>query len=254
MSADLNTEITIQGTKDELLAMLKVLRYFETEKYEQYRTQHNCGYIHSLKVRNGSDSYNLDTISDDELHTLIGDVSSELSISAAGPYGSFPSLEDVGLFEALAEAAPTASFNGQCAGFVTGADVSLTAELIAGALYLSNYYVCDDEIPERYMDMIQKKLPLTLFCKLFKVDEDDFDEDCYYDFLMEAVDIGFPHEMEFDTFLDICEASEIEEDDFQDALDKVIALNLEDFDSFRLKVDGDYITTRVYDPVTKKYT
>lgn len=40
MSADLNTEITLRGNKVELIAMLKVLKMFETDKLEQYRQKH----------------------------------------------------------------------------------------------------------------------------------------------------------------------------------------------------------------------
>ena len=53
MSADLNTEITMKGTEEELFSLVKVIQSFETEKYEQYNTKHDCGYIEFCRIIEG---------------------------------------------------------------------------------------------------------------------------------------------------------------------------------------------------------
>lgn len=45
MSTDINTELTIRGTEEEMLAMINVLKHFENDCYEQYKANHDCAYI-----------------------------------------------------------------------------------------------------------------------------------------------------------------------------------------------------------------
>ena len=100
-----------------------------------------------------------------------------------------------------------------------------------------------------------QKLPYSKFCKLFKVDKDEFDKECYEEFIYEAGDEGFPNEMDLDTFLDFCCSSEIDEDKFEDAIEKVSELGIVDFSTFRDDIDRDeYAEKRIYDPVTKTYS
>ena len=201
MSADLNTSITMKGTFEELLSMLKVLQQFETEKLQQYRKKKDCGYIDSVNVRGTSGEISIFELSEQKLIDFLTGAGNELFVEASGPWGCFCEPGEVGLFEALAEVAPTASFEGNINGFVTGADVNHTGKLIDGKLYLSDYYVADETLPELYREEVEKKLSHSKFCRLFKVDKEEFDPEYYCDFLMEVSEEGFPNEIDYDTFM-----------------------------------------------------
>ena len=79
MSADLSISIDIKGSFEELLSMLKVLKVFETEKFEQYNKDHDCGYIESVTVCDVSEENHTERLKDlNELNgqTLIDFLSS----------------------------------------------------------------------------------------------------------------------------------------------------------------------------------
>jgi hypothetical protein len=145
MSADLITEIQIRGTKEEIMAILQVVRYFENEKYEQYKEKRDCPYIQSVRISSNGKSLMTKGMSDNDIDTFISDSGNEVNLSANGPFGVYYMLEDVGLFEAISVAAPTAAFSGSSDGYITGASVALTGELLNGTLYLRNYYEADED-------------------------------------------------------------------------------------------------------------
>ena len=101
----------------------------------------------------------------------------------------------------------------------------------------------------------KKVLPHSEFCSLFKVDEDEFDEDCYYDFIFEAVaDAGFP-EIDYDEFLDYCDSSDINETEYKKSIEIVRGKKIIGMDDFRDNLDTDeYSEHGTYDPVKKEYT
>ena len=113
MSADLNTCISMQGTAEELLSMLHVLRVFETDNVAQYFCHHDCSYIEDVTIStSGGKCINLKDSADEELASFVSGRKKKLQIQADGPWGIFYELGDVGLFEALADSAPTARFIG----------------------------------------------------------------------------------------------------------------------------------------------
>lgn len=255
MSADLNTGITFYGNKEELSAIMKVLRTYETEKLEQYRTQRNCGYINWVTVSSESGDCRTEKMTDEEIDAFASTAGTKLTIHASGPWGVFNFPGDVGLFEAMADVAPNAAFQGHMDGFITGADVSCSAELREGLMYISEYAIPDEEFPELYTEDFMKKLPYSKFCKLFKVDKEEFDKESYEEFIYEAGDEGFPNDIDYDTFIDLCFGSEIDEDKFEDAIEKASELGVVDFDTFREDIDrDDYAEKRIYNPTTKTYS
>ena len=255
MSADLNTTITIKGTPEELLAMLKVLKVFSTEKYVQYREKRDCGYINFVRVNSKASVCCVDNVSDEELLDFASNAGGKLVVDAGGPWGVFNQPGDVGLFEALADAAPGAQFEGHITGFITGADVAHSGELIDGKLYLSDYMIADEELPNLYVDEVEKKLPYSKFCKLFNVDKDEFEYDDYGCFLEEAAEEGFPFEMDYETFVDFYEGFNPSEEQYAAALEEIASLGIVEFDTFRESVNVDeYTEWSVYDPSTKKYS
>lgn len=253
MSADLNTCISMQGTAEELLSMLRVLRVFETDNAVRYSDQHDCAYIDMVTISgaSGRKDTNLEDVPDEELSALVSGAKKGLQIWASGPWGIFYELGDVGLFEALAHSAPTARFSGSINGFVTGARVSLRADFRDGKLYLSEFTMPYEVLPQLYTEDVEKRLPLAKFCRIFKIDRDEFDSDDYEALIDEE---GFPDDIDFDTFTDLCECSEIDEEQYDAAIEKVVALGIIDYDTFCDSIDEDrYSVKRVYDPVTKIY-
>lgn len=145
MSADIKTAIVINGSPEELEAMLKALSFFETEMYEQYKKKQRCAYIDKVRIWGSERKVYLNDLSDEKIRALVSKSENSLIIEAEGPYGYYSMLEEVGLFEYLAEAAPTAGFSGSSEGYITGAEVALNGELKNGLLNTSHYYREDEE-------------------------------------------------------------------------------------------------------------
>lgn len=252
MSSEANTEITMQGTAEELLSMLRVLRIFETDKAAQYSCRHDCAYINDVTIStSGGKRINLKDSADEDLASFVSGIKKELQIQADGPWGAYYEPGEVGLFEALADSAPTARFSGCIDGFDPGAKFRHTANLKDGKLYLSDFTMENEEPDQLYIQDVKKRLPLAKFCKIFKIDTDEFDSDGYEALIDEE---GFPDDIDFDTFTDLCECSEIDEEQYEAAIEKVVALGIVDYDTFCDSIDEDrYSVKRVYDPVTKIY-
>lgn len=143
MSRELFTSITIEGTPDQLFAMLKALKSFETDWQEQYLelqrsgksgAELDHGYLEYVRCCN---CY-LKNLTDEELRALAEKSPYGCSVYAEGPSGSFYEPSEIGLFEALAQAAPDAAFSGEIEGLAWGAEFRHTAELKNGHLALSS--------------------------------------------------------------------------------------------------------------------
>ena len=130
MSADFNTELTVKGTKEEYLAILKVLHTYADERRQQYREQRNCWYLDGMI---GEDT---EKAVEEYLEKGV------FSIGFSGPYGVMngPVTDEVDLFERLADAAPGCSFEGSISGWNPGAERGIDAKLENGLLYLRYTY------------------------------------------------------------------------------------------------------------------
>ena len=149
MSADISTEITMRGKKKELLAFIKVLRVFERDKLTQYQAGEECSYIEFVELDNGMDTVDLDDLTVAEIKEFISECEeNEIEVTMEGPYGRFGKLGETGLFEALSEAAPKASFEGSVTGETTGAHVALDASLSDGILFLDESDTALEEWPQ----------------------------------------------------------------------------------------------------------
>lgn len=148
MSASIYTVISFKGGVDELFTLMKALQTFETDRQKEYQLHSDCGYIESTEIIIGSKKMYLNMLSDDQLKSLVSGKKKEITVNAEGPYGVFSELGEVGLFETLARAVPTAYLKGYCSGFMTGAEVSLDGELKDGMLSLKSFYLPDEEKPE----------------------------------------------------------------------------------------------------------
>ena len=252
MSSDIATYIYFKGNKDELSAFIRVIYTFETDTTKDanlectsMRTnEHNLEFI------------DLEDIDDEEIQGFIDEASGEIIVEGEGPYGRFGSLSEVGLFQALSEAAPTAYFDGSSSGFDDGGDFGLKADLKNGKLYLAEYELWNDELNRRYKEHIKEKMPYTEFCSRFKVDVERFDDKDYIDFLdsvTKAPFYGWPYGTYYSEFKEWCGASEITEEGYRKAIEHLPDLNILDEGDFRQETIKQIARKTVYDPVTKKY-
>lgn len=131
-AADFNTNARIEGTKEEILAIMKVLLSYTTEKKDQYNKERNCPYLTSVYV-SGDGEKGLGTrlapAEDADYLKFIEDRGNVLYVDASGPYGRFGFLDEVDLFHEMAEAAPGAKFVGAMSGFNPGGDMVAAFEL-----------------------------------------------------------------------------------------------------------------------------
>ena len=95
MSADLNTEITLRGSKEELAAFLSVLKSYETHKHEQY--------LELVDLESGTETAALRELDEDGISRFAEAAGYHITVSAFGPWGAFGELGDVRLFERLAK-------------------------------------------------------------------------------------------------------------------------------------------------------
>ncbi|MBR2743359.1 MAG: hypothetical protein IKD89_07195 [Clostridia bacterium] len=128
-AADFTTVITVKGTKEECLEVMKVLRHYANDRKKQYREKHDCWYLDV-------------TIGDPEKEVDTCWKSGEMSLGLSGPYGVWYGLleDDCDLFQRIADTAPTCYFRGSISGFDPGSKQSLDAELKDGRLFLSFDY------------------------------------------------------------------------------------------------------------------
>lgn len=125
MSADFNTSIKMSGTKEEVLAMLAVAKKYATEKQQQYREKRDCEYFVSIYIKSARDTgfglgESLVEMADEALGKLLDDCNCAVCVNASGPYGVFGTLDELFVFEEMAEAAPNATFTADIDGFNSG--------------------------------------------------------------------------------------------------------------------------------------
>ena len=93
MSADLETNITLTGTKDELASYIKVLKVFANDNNKRYTTNRDCVYIHWAKLSSKEILLNLDDATDKEITDFLEGCDKTIFVSAAGPYGAYGDFE-----------------------------------------------------------------------------------------------------------------------------------------------------------------
>lgn len=134
MPTDLYTEVKAEGTPEELFALVRVLRLFETENRTRFQTRQDRTYLESVGLGEVEEEIFLKGLTDEEVLAWLDEHELELMSSALGPFGRIRRLEDVGLFECLADAAPDAWFEADISGTLDSRDVFWRAELDRGIL------------------------------------------------------------------------------------------------------------------------
>lgn len=126
--AEFNTEITVKGSREEYLNVLKVLRYYSEDRYEQYSSHKDCWYLSGVSLQ------------DEDIDNYIKDGS--MIVAVSGPYGVWTDPFDncIDLFEKIADAVPDCWFCGSVSGWDAGGEFELSAELKDSILYLKQVY------------------------------------------------------------------------------------------------------------------
>ena len=167
----------------------------------------------------------------------------------SGPYGKYNELYDTKIFEEVSNIVPNIYFYGISKGAQGGVNVELTGELKDKKLRLI-YQDANDYGYDVYMNYLNKVFSKEIFCKLFKINIDDLDDDDYEDFFTSE----YLDSISYDDFLDYFDYSEIDEDDFNEAQSKFEELNIYDYDSYENIVAEEGTKERIYDPISKEYT
>lgn len=251
MSADLNMSVEMRGNREELAAMLKVLNYYETVKGAQYNTKRNCAYINFVEITTPGNRGHLEEKKISELAAMAEN--SNLTLSAGGPYGHYAGLKEVGLFEDMANAAPNAWFSCTISGFVGSADVFYSAELKDGLLTVSASEE-DEDCLDQYVNDFTEKVSYSEFCEFFQIDEEEYDEEVYEEFLFCAADRHVFDWLGMSQFFcsDFCEVfeeyfseNEADEDAVENFRKKLCELGIGSADDFSSTVES-----YTYNPVT----
>ena len=251
-TASFETTIRIKGTKDDKVKILNVLKEYEAGNKEVK--------FSNFKLVTGAKRAKLGELDEAGLYGFV-DSDDELGVSTVwGPYGHYGELNDVDIFREMSEVAPEAFFEAEITGETTYTMQSIKAVLENQKLTISSYFEANEEKDEAYLEYIIKKLPYKKFLKLFKLSSDDLDEDTYSDVMNDIANETWGEEslfdLEYEDFVGTLEAfdveAELDEDDYNAAIEKISKLEIEsgglyDYD------DGGIETTLVYDPIAKKY-
>lgn len=203
MSADINTEIRVKGGNNDIVKFAKKVA---KNKFLSSVTL-NDEYVEEL-----DDNELLDIIEKDNI------------IEAMGPYGQYIELNDTKVFEDLVDAVPNVEFSGEMTGFIYETNVSLDAKYkdnkleITTLSYITNY--------NEYIKYVKSIIDEEGFAKLFKIE--DLDEDAFENFFTsELLSI-----VNYKTFKYYFEDAMISEDEFKQAIEKLINMNIMDLNSF----------------------
>lgn len=227
-TADFELSMTLYGTPEELHSLLTV--------YKDYT--------------NGSNGVKFVTISAKRV------TEDTIVVCAIGPYGHYSKLNDVDIFRDMAEVAPNATFKAEITGNTTYTQQSLSCELSGGILHINTYFESNDFPADAYVEYFMEKLPHKKFVKMFKLDEDDFDDAVYWGFITDALTYTDTNiaDMEYDEIMDsIEEESELDEDDYENVRKKLRALKIEGFEDFCRGKDFGERQELKYDPIAKAY-
>lgn len=246
MQADFEFEMKLNGTQEELVAMLSVMR--------SYANGEKPAYFSFTEAVRGGARIDLEDADEDEILEFLSNNEGAVEITASGPYGHYGVLNDVDVFRDMAEIAPEAEFTGEISGSRTYSEESLNCKLENKILYISSYYEDNNEGPNEYVEYFTSKVPYKKFLKLFKISEDDFDEDAYEEFIDFSLREECITDMEYDTFMEALETeSTLSEEDYDLVMEKLREIPIESYDDFADDSDFGSEEEFQYDPVSRKY-
>lgn len=242
MSVDMNTQLIMKGTREELQSLLKVIRYYQNEMWEKYQKKHQGIYFDGGIILAGDHSF---IPKEDNELLAFADKNGYLEIVIPGPYGIYTQPKTAGktVMHDLAEAAPGAYIKGSISG--DNSYGSWIFEYQSGsAAYQYDYHdIPDDEYNVDYTENMMEQIPYEEFVELFEIDTDEFDEDNYYDFLLSLSTEGSVKDLTYSNFMNILREVEvntgsvgIREDLFPQAVDKIKKMGFVDFEAYLKRI------------------
>lgn len=241
MSADLWTNIHFKGTKDEMKAVIDLLKKYESGVEKEW-CHIDIGEViiskeQSEKAFSGT---KVSSMSEDELTLFLESANEDLYFEASGPWGDYGPVSDAGIFEDIATVTPNAFFEGSISGFTTGQQDLFTGTLENAKLSLHYEFL----VNEAYSEYLYEENVGESFVEIFKITEEDF-EDCFYDFAEDIICDEF-YECNYVEFKKKFQTS-LKEEEFHDAMER--------FRNLGLISEEDLWCTEenVYDPIKKEY-
>ena len=211
----LYAEIKIKGTTDEKLKLLDLLKNNE---------------------HTGSTTINhkfIDLIHEEELNKLLEESKDGLKVESEINRNLPEDLSEIKLFEDIAILVPNTTFEGNIEGERYGTRIWFNAKYKDNNLHqtYSESVQCDNEV-EAYIEYLHNVIPFDEFCKIFKLDVEEMDEEAceegYEEFLME----GYIESIDYDDFLYSFEDATTSEEDFQKGMKKLIELGIQDYTTY----------------------
>lgn len=245
MQAEYYTNINISGTLEELKKVIEVLQKFEATEFDAYLIR--------IRLRNEKQYIRLTDLKDDaSVDAFIAESNGSIDIDADGPWGRYQRLEDAKIFEKIAEAAPGASFYGKTKGGTSYTTENIEGELKNEILHLKSFFEANEESDEEYYSFLLEKMPLERFIEVFKIDEEEFDEDDYDVYLTDSTCYDSFMREDYDEFMECCDASGINETEYK-TLKKQLSKEGLDWEDFVDNFEGGSTEEYDYDPVKKEY-
>ncbi len=249
-TADLDFNLNIKGTPEEIASMLNVaFEYFEGK---------DGVYFSCARISVGDKDLHLSMSSREEIFEAVSG-SDTVGVSALGPFGRYGEIDEVDIFRDMAQVAPKASFTANISGFAGYADQSLRAELADGLLKVSTSYLSDDCRGEGELEYFKSNLPYDEFIELFKLDSEEFDEEMYEEFISDNLCcydfVGeFFEETDYEDFLELFEVEcPLTEDEYSEIVEQYMDMGEESCGEY-LEREGFAVRENyTYDPVEKKY-
>lgn len=252
-TADLDFNLRIKGTPEEITALLGIMREYTDGKDGVYFS------MTSVDIDGTVFRFPLTAADDEEFLNAVRSCSKPVDIHSCGPFGKYGMLNDVDIFRDMAEAAPNAEFTGSIDGFAGYADQSLSARLENGKLRISTFYLSDDVRGEAAYDYATTCLPYDKFIELFRLDADEFTDEKYEELMGNEISCSdspaeFFEETEYEEFLELLEADcPIDEDEYSEIVEQLAELDCIPFEEFLEENDYADCENFVYDPIEKKY-
>lgn len=248
--ATFTTRIVIKGESKDIINVFTLIK-------EEY-VSGNDEYFESVVVRLLNDDKCLSNI-DNLLRSSVNQIQNfatiagglEIEIEADGPYGCYGPLEDMGIFNRIAESVPNISLRGYADGYDIGGDQELSVVLENGILHYTCWNSSYEVLDEAYIPYFESILPLSKFCKIFKIVSDDEEEiiEDFYSFIRDV----YPslNEYLYEDFKQTFESNIEDEMAFKTSVEELKLLNIKDYETFcdeKCKFSFDY------DTISGKYT
>ena len=249
-TASFELNMTLNGTNEELMAMLGV--------FQKYVTGDESVYFLYPEISRDGEGEDFEEMDEQGMQELLEASQGDVEITADGPYGNYCELNDANLFREMAEVAPHAKLEANIIGNTTYTAQSLYASLGDGILHLRSTYEENGETDDAYIDYVKTCLPYQKFVELFQITDESFDEDTYGDFIYEVCmrgDCSFT-DLSYNEWMEALECeSDLEAEDFDAAMAVLKAMKIMSEEDFRWEHEDDLSneTEMTYDPVAKAY-